>query len=109
MVSVTRVGQHTLYCGRTGRGELGPWGNYTSRGTAIMYWDWFIQPAQLDYRNRFFATVQPSDKLGCFCSPRACHADALAVYANARFDGHVDHDACAAVQSLIEYHTSLSR
>lgn len=102
MVSVTRVGSHTLYVGRAGRGESGPWGNYTPAGTALSYWQWFVSPAQLDYRSRFFATVSPSDKLGCFCSPKPCHADALAVYANARFDGHSDSDACLAVRNLFE-------
>jgi hypothetical protein len=102
MVSVVRVGSHTLYCGRTGRGESGHWGNYTSAGTARSYWLWLIQPEQLAYRNRFFATVQPHDKLGCFCKPKPCHADALAIYANARLDGHSDTDACIAVQSLMQ-------
>ena len=102
MVSVVRVGSHTLYVGRAGRGEAGTWGNYTTARTALSYWAWFIQPEQLAYRTRFFATVQPHDKLGCFCVPHPCHADALAVYANARFDGHSDSDACLAVQNMIE-------
>ncbi|MFN7303036.1 MAG: hypothetical protein ACK5U7_16300 [Bacteroidota bacterium] len=97
-----------IYCGRAGRGVAGPLGNYTPARTALAYWIWFIQPAQLDYRARFYELCvkphksMPEVRLGCFCVPYPCHADALAAYANARLDGHTDADACAAVQALIE-------
>lgn len=98
-----------IYCGRTGRGLAGTLGNYTPDRTALSYWRWFVEPAQSEYRANFYAlcvkqygTTMPEVKLGCFCKPKACHADALAVYANARLDGHDDADACLAVRNMFE-------
>ncbi len=102
VTNISRGHAYNVYCGRTGRGIDGPFGNYTPERTAQSYWLWFIQPDQLNYRLNFLSQVRPDTSLGCFCHPRPCHADALATYANARFDGHSDADACAAVQALLE-------
>lgn len=78
-----------VYVGRTGLGFTSEFGNpYRigrdgSRAEVITkFKKYFLNKITLDKEFRQRVQELKSKKLGCFCTPRACHADVIADYLN---------------------------
>lgn len=84
-----RSSRFTVYIGRPGRGLPGPFGNpfivgqHGARGECVrLFESWFASDAATTYRKLVDTHIKPSDVLGCFCKPAACHGDIIARYVN---------------------------
>lgn len=85
-----RHANYTVYIGRPGHGQAGPWGNpilpyepclvcgqlHPREGTIPCFETWFRVQVEADpeLRDRAISALM-SQVLGCFCTPRACHGD----------------------------------
>lgn len=90
MVTVVNLHKdgYTVYCGRPGKGLSGPFGNPFQIGVdgirgecCKLFEEWFYSPEGEKVQDA--AKTIPQDAvLGCFCSPRKCHAQVIADYVN---------------------------
>lgn len=87
MTSVGRwlAGDCDVYIGRAGKGQTGEFGNpfvltHENDRAAVLerYKLWFLDRVNTDERFREKILALRGKKLGCFCSPRACHGDVIA-------------------------------
>jgi hypothetical protein len=67
--------------------KLSPWHNpfkvglsYTREQALVEFIIYFYAPEQKALRDRALAEIKPSDVLGCWCAPLACHSDIVAGY-----------------------------
>lgn len=78
------------YVGRTGLGFTSPFGNPFKIGrdgsrqeVVEKYRAYFYKRLANDKEFKEQVQMLRGQKLGCFCAPRACHADVIAEYLNA--------------------------
>lgn len=84
-----REAEYDVYIGRPGRGLEGPFGNPFRVGVdgeqgecVDKFRVWFHSPAGKKMRDLVKERIRPGDRLGCFCKPRSCHGDVIAVWVN---------------------------
>ncbi len=96
-----RKEEYDIYCGRPGSGiEYAPYGNpHTvydicplcrvkhSRGEAIpLFEEYFYSEQGKELRELVKKNIKKGMRLGCFCSPKKCHADIIAAYVNNNYE-----------------------
>ncbi len=77
------------YCGRAGKGQDGYFGNpfalasEADRGSVLQrYKEYFYKRLAEDPEFKRRIHELKGKRLGCFCSPKACHSDIIADYLN---------------------------
>lgn len=78
---------YDVYCGRSGKGQDGYFGNpfnCTNRWRNIVNFWYYFNNRLKD--PKFYKRVQGlrGKRLGCFCKPKDCHVDVIAAYLNGR-------------------------
>lgn len=88
-----RTEHYTVYIGRAGQGQEGPFGNpvklntrccvcgniHDDRGSTLPCYEQHLR-ARLESSSAFrrqFLSLDSNDVLGCFCKPDACHGDVM--------------------------------
>lgn len=69
------------YIGRAGRGFDGYFGNPLH--TLIGYDEWFVDRLKTDLAFREAVKNLAGKTLVCFCKPKPCHGDTIAIFADA--------------------------
>lgn len=82
------------YCGRPGKGKEGYFGNPfllskdEPRGATIeKFRNYFYTRLESDVEFKRRILELKGKRLGCFCKPKACHADVIAEYLNNETNG----------------------
>ena len=85
--------KYTIYIGRTGKGQDGPFGNpvklnvkcdicaeiHEDRSSTLPCYEFYLRrrlKASVGFRQQFLSLCK-DDILGCFCKPDACHGDVM--------------------------------
>ena len=75
---------YDIYVGRAGKGQSGEFGNPFKDGTKSevieQYRKYFSERIATDPEFRFRVRALKGKTLGCFCAPKACHADIIVEY-----------------------------
>ena len=78
--------KYDTYVGRAGKGQDGTFGNpYTGPdrdGNIEKFKDYFYKRIKTDKEFHKKVLELKGKRLGCFCSPKKCHADIIADYLN---------------------------
>lgn len=74
---------YDVYCGRSGKGQDGYFGNPFKGIDAILKFENYFY-SRLDIDPEFKKRVQElkGKRLGCFCKPKPCHVDIICKYLN---------------------------
>ena len=91
VVNIHHGEAYDVYIGRKGKGHDGYFGNPDrlfpgySRDEAIRrYHSYFLQRIATDPEFRRRVLELRGKRLGCFCSPKACHGDVIAAWVDAQ-------------------------
>ena len=108
VVNIRQTRQYDVYCGRPGHGQRGEWGNPIrvsgNRDKAIrQHAEWLIEQineGKWPYTLENMA-ANAGKTLGCFCAPRACHGDLLALAFAAAKDGDLAAFTATPIDTLL--------